>query len=290
MKKVLCKNCQSSNTSPKITKNGFHYFQCNNCQIIFLAHSHVYERFVKNFYTKGYFTGGERFSGYNNYEKNKKIILGNFRPIIQEIKKYLSPYGKHLDIGSAFGYLLELTQNEGFDPYGIEPSRFAAKIAQKKFGNRIVNSTFEKAQFPKNSFSLITMFDVVEHLNSPAKAFKKVASLLAPGGLLVIWTCDQGSFFARLCGSFWHFYTAPQHLFVFNKHVLASFLKKAGLTTIRTVKKGKWVSLAYFLHLARTIQKSKTANILFHLIQDSTIGNIPIYLRFNDSIIVFAKK
>lgn len=290
MKHISCRECKDTHTSLHIKKNGFTYYKCHHCGIIFLNFTLQYEQFIKSFYTKGYFSGNKKRSGYYNYGQNKNLDFRNYLPIVSQIKSYLPQRGKHLDIGTAYGFLLEVTRDCGFQVYGVEPSEFAAGIAQKKFGKRVIKSSFEKARFPKNTFSLITMFDVLEHVSSPSAVLHKISSLLSPDGLLVIWTCDQGSLFARLCGSCWHFYNPPQHLFVFSKDILFSFLKKAGLTPFKVIKKGKWFSLAYLLHLASTIQKNKIAQMLLQLTTHLPIGNIPVYLRFNDSMIVFARK
>lgn len=291
MKTVSCRSCQNHRTVPKIRKNNFLYYQCQRCQIIFLDQNEKYEDFVKRFYTAGYFTGEPKFSAYDDYQKNKTAIMRNFLPIISEIKKYRPLSGKHLDIGCAYGYLLKLSQSYGFTPVGIEPSEFAAEKAQKIISKKaIISTTFEEAQLPFRSFSLITMFDVLEHLSSPLTALKKAASLLTADGLLVIWTCDQGSLFSRLCGRFWHFYNPPQHLSIFSQKVLISFLRQAGLTPVTISKKGKWFSFAYLLHLTRTIQRSKTADLLFKVIQNSPLNNLLFYLRFNDSMVIYAKK
>jgi len=65
------------------------------------------------------------------------------------IKQYRST-GKVLDIGCATGYFLEVAEEEGFEPFGVEYSAYAAEIAQNKFGvNNIFNGTLEQCNFPE---------------------------------------------------------------------------------------------------------------------------------------------
>lgn len=287
---VVCKNCANINTTLSIQKNGFSYYSCNNCHITFLHHNFKYDKFVKNFYTRGYFEGDTKLSAYNDYKKNKKIIRRNFKPIIDQIRALQPNNGRHLDVGCAYGFFLELTKEAGFEVHGVEPSIHAVNFARRKFGGRIIHTTFEKAKLPKDYFSFVSMFDVLEHIQNPVGALKKAANLLTPGGILAISTGDQTSLFARLCGSNWHFYNPPQHLFIFPKDFLISSLVKFNLFPFMISKKGKFFSLAYLLHLARTIYKNRFADFLYNLIDNSPLANLPIYLRFNDTIVVYARK
>ena len=56
----------------------------------------------------------------------------------------------------------------------IDPSDYAIKKAQKRFGNRAIKTTLSKANFPEKSFDVVTMLDVFEHLKDPKGDLRKV--------------------------------------------------------------------------------------------------------------------
>ena len=108
--------------------------------------------------------------------------------------------------------------------------------------------------------------------------------------LLTIATGDTNSLWARLNGSRWTFYNPPQHIFCFNQENIKRILGECGFKIVRTAKNGKWLSLRYVLHLARTVGESKFAESLYWKVKDNLLGKIPLYLRLNDNMVVFAVK
>src|SRR4030067_552228 len=94
---------------------------------------------------------------------------------------------------------------------------FIKEYYNKKFGNKVRLSSIEDVNFKKSSFDLVTLFDVVEHVENPRKVLLKIHNLLKEKGLLVINTGDTNSFFAKLQGKYWHFFIPPQHFFYFSQ-------------------------------------------------------------------------
>lgn len=290
MKNPRCRNCGEKNSSFFLNKSNYNYYKCSSCQMVFLDYAKDYHKLVSQFYDKTYFTGDPNITSYDNYEEYKSLAHKNLGGFINQISNLIPKRGKHLDVGCAFGYSLLLTEKLGFEPWGVEISKYAAKKAQKKFGRKIKNCSFEKVKFPNRFFNLITLLNVLEHLECPSKAINKASKLLKPKGILVIWTNDRDSLFARLMRKSWYFYSPPEHLFIPNTKSILSMLSKNGLSAKIILKKGKWFSLGYLFHLARTIQKSKLADICYKIVKNTRLRSFPIYLRFNDSIIIYAKK
>ncbi|MBW5381276.1 class I SAM-dependent methyltransferase, partial [Brachyspira hampsonii] len=76
-------------------------------------------------------------------------------------------------IGTASGFLLEEAKLLGFEPYGVELSEYSSSIAKKKFGDdRIHNGTLETSSFQENFFDVITMTDLLEHIQNPIEILK----------------------------------------------------------------------------------------------------------------------
>jgi hypothetical protein len=77
--------------------------KCPNCGLVFYAGAAV----PKDVYTSEYFTGGE----YADYVAAKPITQYNFRRRIAELAR-LVPAGDLLEIGSAYGFFLELARQQ----------------------------------------------------------------------------------------------------------------------------------------------------------------------------------
>lgn len=160
----------------------------------------------------------------------------------------LAPYvqgGRLLDVGTASGFLLEVARARGFDPYGIELSRYAGALAAAKFGaDRIHIGTLETAPFEPGSFDAVTLCDFLEHVVDPVATLARIAELLRPGGILLIMTPDTGSLSRRLMGRRWTHYKV-EHLSYFDRRSIAAAGARTGFVMERFVPCRKVLRLRY---------------------------------------------
>jgi hypothetical protein len=70
------------------------------------------------------------------------------------------------------------------------------------------------------------MFDVIEHLRSPARTLAHIHSLLAVNGYLFVTTGDAKSLVARSFGRYWRLMTPPQHLWFFDRGTIVALLER----------------------------------------------------------------
>lgn len=273
-----------------LVKNGYTIYRCMSCGLGMTDLQKDYRSFVKGHYSKGYFTGDPRYSAYVSYKDDKPIVVRNMRKFLREVKQY-KPHGKLLDVGCAMGFFVELALANGYDAYGFDPSDFAVAEAKNLVGEkRIALATTETVEYPKKSFDVITLFDVFEHLADPQKDIAKLLTWLKDDGIIVIATGDSQSLAAKVFKRRWTFYIPPQHLFFFSRSTLDSFLKRLGLQPVRWFRIGKWLSIRYVLHLARTTGESKLARLLYPLIQKMKISKIPLFVPMGDNMVVIAQK
>jgi SAM-dependent methyltransferase len=95
--------------------------------------------------------------------------------------------GRVLDVGCAFGTFLVLARERGWQVAGVEVSRFAAARAASRQIDVTV-ADFRDYQAPPGSFDLVTFWDSLEHLTRPVQALSRAASLVRPGGLVLVAT------------------------------------------------------------------------------------------------------
>lgn len=152
---------------------------------------------------------------------------------LQAIRRYLPHPGRALDVGCGTGEFLEILRRQGWDVAGIEPNLRAAQQVQARLGAEAIRTiSLEEASFPPNTFDLITLWDVLEHLNDPPAALCRLAGWLRPGGLLALGVPNLESWDARLFGPFWIGWDAPRHLYLFPDSTLREMLVASGLSIL----------------------------------------------------------
>lgn len=289
MKCYLC----DSPTALYLHKNGYDLFRCMRCGLIRTDLKEQYRSFVKNHYSRGYFTGDASKSAYADYGKDKIYIVKNLEKFLRFIKSIAShkSHGKFLDVGCAYGYAVELALRYGYDAYGFDASDYAASQAKTLVGEkRITKGLIGDVSYRRKSFDVISLFDVFEHLADPIGDLTRLKKYLSDDGVMIIATGDVKSFAAKIFGRRWTFFIPPQHLFFFDRKNMTTALHKAGLKPIKWYRIGKWLSLGYVLHLGRTTGESRVASGLYRLIGNTFLARLPIYIPMMDNMVVLAEK
>lgn len=271
-------------------KNGYWIYRCSKCHLCETDLKKEYSMFVKEFYSQGYYEGDPTRSAYVSYDADKPLIVRNMKKFLSFIQAR-KPAGKLLDVGCAFGYFVELALSKGYDAYGFDPSTFAASEAAKLVGSsRIKEGTIQSVSYPKQSFDVITLFDVFEHLQDPLNDMKKLVTYLKEDGIMLIATGDTQSTAAKLFKRRWTFYIPPQHIFFFHRNNVRELLKLAGLKITSWYTVGKWLSLGYVMHLARTTGENPIAGWVYSLIKDTIFMRIPLYVPMKDNMVIEVRK
>jgi SAM-dependent methyltransferase len=140
--------------------------------------------------------------------------------------------GALLDLGCSSGSFLESLKDEGWKLHGIEMSTDCAKIAHAKSGALVFVGDILEAPFRRESFDVITCFDVLEHLYEPLRVMAKVGEWLKPGGIFYVLVPNVNSAEARVFGSYWHGLELPRHLFHYSPASLKFLAESVGLREV----------------------------------------------------------
>jgi dolichol-phosphate mannosyltransferase len=181
------------------------------------------------------------------YERETSGRVRTFSKLLDSLQRHAAA-GCLLDIGCYTGIFLELARQRGWQTLGIEPATWAARKAQEK-GLEVINAPFLKAAIPAESFDVVTMWDVIEHLHDPLRALREVRRILRPCGILGLSTMDAGSVFAKLAARRWPWYMR-MHLYYFTPGTLTEMLKAAGFEVLTIEHHRRTVSVRYFLEKA----------------------------------------
>jgi len=140
--------------------------------------------------------------------------------------------GVLLDMGCSSGAFLESLKSEPWKLYGIEMSAEGARKAEARSGAQVFVGNILDAPFPRESFDVITCFDVLEHLYEPREVMARVGEWLKPGGIFYVLVPNVDSAEARVFGTYWHGLELPRHLFHYSPESLKFLARSAGLREV----------------------------------------------------------
>ena len=153
------------------------------------------------------------------YHFIKNIALKNKLHLINTLQPNK---GRILDIGAGTGDFLSIAKKDGWQTIGVEPSTKAKSIAINK-GVSFVELTTE---LENNSFDVISMWHVLEHVPDLDKQIKELKRLLKPKGTLIIAVPNFKSFDAKYYGKFWAAFDVPIHFWHFSKTAIKLLFEK----------------------------------------------------------------
>lgn len=265
MRCFVCKNDEWNELYSGLCK-------CKSCGFI-RAEDNFFNIQPSKIYERKYYTNGE----YLNYKKERNALEKNFSGRIEEIIKYKRE-GKLLEIGCAYGYFLNIAKIY-FNTIGIELDSTTQKIAKDTSGQKVIRGDFLKIRIPKNSYDVICMFDVIEHLINPAKYLSKIKKTLKKDGLVVIETGDIESSLAKFQKEKWRLINPDVHLSYFSRKTLTELLNGNGFEVLDVKYVGFSRTIAQVIY--KLTGYKKLPNILFKIYPK---------INFYDLMLVVAQK
>ncbi|MBI4133777.1 class I SAM-dependent methyltransferase [Candidatus Uhrbacteria bacterium] len=104
---------------------------------------------------------------------------------------------KVLDVGSGPGVFLDLVRRAGWEGIGVELNYRAAAASRERYGIDVREGALESVGLPRESFDVVTLWDIVEHVRDPRRLLERAHALLAPGGALFIETPNSAALLDR---------------------------------------------------------------------------------------------
>lgn len=212
-----------------LTKEDFHICECLNCGLLYTMPRPSKEKIGAYYKSDEYYSHQENKKGFvpRLYEAIKKINLKHkFHLASSDL-----PVGKLLDIGCGVGDFLHVAENKGWQCTGVEPSEEAREIARQRIKGDLLYSE-DLEQLPDQSFDLITMWHVLEHVDDLKWQVAQLQRLIKPNGRIVIAVPNYRSYDGRFYNAYWAAYDVPRHLNHFNRTVLTKIFKTSGLSLV----------------------------------------------------------
>jgi SAM-dependent methyltransferase len=239
----FCKDCQTSFSMPRVDSDK------------------LYEAIYKN---------GECVPGYDRYWRYFKTIKKKANPLKYLTDIEASYWGilealnqvvknkqstKILEIGSGLGYLTYSLRNEHFDVCGLDISQEAVNQANENFGNYyICQDLFDYAKRNTESFDIVILSEVIEHIDNPISFIDTILKLLKPNGRVILTTPNKSFFPSEII---WDTDLPPIHCWWFSEDSMKYIAKKLNLDAF-FVNFSKFYKKNYELH---DMRKNRNSNL-----------------------------
>ncbi|HDK25832.1 MAG TPA: class I SAM-dependent methyltransferase [Candidatus Atribacteria bacterium] len=232
MEYIRCDLCGSDDTTllfvgkDRMTyKEGeFNVVKCNNCGLVYL-NPRPTQTEISRFYS-------EEYSPFKS-DKNKLIKYVERKIAERDVKKIKKLINKNniniLEIGCATGEYLSYLRDIGDgNVTGVEISPYAAEYARREHRLNVITGTIFDGKFTDESFDVIIMKHVFEHVHNPSETLKEINRLLDKNGKFIFFVPNIHTIETKIFGKYWHGWDVPRHLYDFNPETIKKLLNKTG--------------------------------------------------------------
>jgi len=196
-----------------------------------------------------------------------------FENQVNIVKSWASPIRNKrvLDIGCGGGLFISILNDDGATVTGIELSDTRAQYTKIKYNLKVIKRLIEDSYWSSqaSTFDVVTLWDVIEHVNYPLLSLQSASKMLKSGGVLFIDTPCRDSFYHRFGefsyklsnGKFPTFlnsmYSAHKfgHKQIFSTSEMKDLFKKVNLDVIE-VRKFHELSFPYSVYLKKMFKSN----------------------------------
>jgi 2-polyprenyl-3-methyl-5-hydroxy-6-metoxy-1,4-benzoquinol methylase len=207
-----CPICNSNNIVQKswILRNNYHLGVCNNCSFQF-TQPRPELNYLIDYYNS--------ISSVRFYKFSDERTLNDSKLIYTQIKKYHPQAKRVLEIGGSTGYYLQGLKLRGYQVVGSELSSDAVNLAKEWYDIEMYESEFPPQEL-KNSFDVVIIHHVIEHVIDPVDFFEKAGEYLSEGGIFIVETPNIKSWGIKLFKNHYPVFCPPGHLNFFSKSTI----------------------------------------------------------------------
>ncbi|WP_434037761.1 class I SAM-dependent methyltransferase [Formosa sp. 4Alg 33] len=171
----------------------------------------------------------------NLFEKAYHVVKGiALKRKLNLINSFNTSDKTLLDVGCGTGDFLQIAKANGWNACGIEPDLDARQLAIKKVGDT-VHDPSKINSLKDQSFDVITLWHVLEHLPNLDSHIENYKRLLKSNGVLVIAVPNYKSYDAQYYKTFWAAFDVPRHLWHFSQTGISKILGKQEFKVVKTL-------------------------------------------------------
>lgn len=235
----FCPVCNSEKFIPflqckdyTVSRETFSIIQCQSCGFKFTNPRPLTSQLGKYYASETYISHSNTSIGFINstYQMVRKYTL---LKKLQLISKYFKT-GNLLDVGCGTGEFLKICKDAKWNVKGIEPDELTRKKAIENYALDVQNESALK-DLPSESFHIITMWHVLEHVPFLNDRIKELKRLIKPNGIIIIAVPNCDSLDAKIYKEDWAAYDVPRHLYHFTPKDISTIFKNHGLNVSSTL-------------------------------------------------------
>ena len=221
MMAVPCDLCGSEENDCLFIKEGFPHVRCRRCGLVFVTprlKAHL---------------EAQRSSGTGTMG-DERLTAAKERRLQKEVRA-LEPHrvlNRLLEVGAGRGWFLRAAGRSGWETWAVEVNDQALEHLAGQSIHRIIVQPAEDFETPSESFDVVRMWDVIEHLQSPRRAVTIAHGVLRRGGLLQLATTNFASLSRWVNGPDWVYLNGADHIYLFEPESITRMLREAGFTDI----------------------------------------------------------
>jgi len=209
------------------TQEEFTLSKCKDCDFVF---TNPIPQDLSSYYET---------TNYLSHNTGDNGIMGNLYSMLRNInikRKYklvtnYNPSGKILDIGCGTGELLNYFKNNNWEVSGVEPNDTARAFANKKF-NIDISKEEALEELTPNSFDIISMWHVLEHVYDLHNRLMQISKLLKKEGTIFIALPNLDSPDSKKYKEYWSAIDVPRHLYHFTQQSFENLISKHNMKLV----------------------------------------------------------
>ena len=235
-----------SDQQPVCEVSGMRIVRCRRCGLVLVNPRLSGEAQFDEVYVEGYGKGPSAaptgllrrakrglvrpFRGRTGHDRQALFVARSLRRLQGRAPERM----RLLEVGSWVGKFIEAAKQRypGWDITGVEPSAHGARVCREEKGLNVHHGTLADVQLPAESFDVVHLWHVLEHLPDPPSTMRLVQRCLKSGGVLTLRTPNCESLASRRQGARWRNWDPLQHLYHFTYDTLDRLLTEAGLKRV----------------------------------------------------------
>lgn len=230
-----CPACNATSIEPvlavkdqTVSQQVFDIWQCQACTLRFTQGIPGESAIGKYYQSETYISHTNTNKGLVNrlYHIVRGFTLKSKRKLVQSTSGRNT--GQLLDVGAGVGVFAGFMQQSGWQVIGLEPDPATRQRAQE-LHQVSLHDTSRLFQLPAESYDVITLWHVLEHVHRLQEYLAQLKKLLKPGGVLLVAVPNYTSYDAAYYGEYWAAYDVPRHLYHFSPASMQMLLQQHGL-------------------------------------------------------------
>jgi SAM-dependent methyltransferase len=215
--------------------------------------------------------------------QKERLQVKDYRRTKALLNRLYPDRGKLLEIGSSLGFLLADFKHDGWDVLGLEPRPFSCRFTRETHGIEAINSILEEAGIPDQTFDVVLLNHVIEHMEEPLGTLREINRVLKPNGHFVLETPRYDTLMFKLLGRRERSINCEGHIYFFTTQTLRKLYEAAGFRLVALDYVGRSLTLDRLMWNIGVISKSeRVKRMISRMSRGLGLDKLSLYVNLRD--------